>query len=44
VGHSARDFVSAIDAHSYVSLDSALLEWGVSNQSPIGVTCVTTSK
>jgi predicted transcriptional regulator of viral defense system len=43
-GYSARDFVNAIDVHSYVSLDSALLEWGVSTQSPIGVTCVTTSR
>jgi predicted transcriptional regulator of viral defense system len=44
VGYSSRDFVGAIDAHSYISLDSALLEWGVSNQSPIGLTCVRTSK
>jgi hypothetical protein len=43
-GYSARDLVNAIDVHSYVSLDSALLEWGVSTQSPIGVTCVTTSR
>jgi predicted transcriptional regulator of viral defense system len=44
VGYSSRDFVAAIDSHSYISLDSALLEWGVSNQSPMGLTCVTTSK
>lgn len=44
VGYSSRDFVNAIEPHSYVSLDSALLEWGISNQSPIGLTCVTTSK
>jgi len=30
VGYSSRDFVAAIDSHSYISLDSALLEWGVS--------------
>ena len=44
VGYSSRDFVGAIDVHSYISLDSALLEWGISNQSPIGLTCVTISK
>jgi predicted transcriptional regulator of viral defense system len=44
VGYSSREFVGAIDSRSYISLDSALLEWGVSNQSPIGLTCVTTSK
>jgi predicted transcriptional regulator of viral defense system len=44
VGYSARDFVNAIDPRSYISLDSALLEWGVSSQSPIGLTCVTTSQ
>jgi predicted transcriptional regulator of viral defense system len=44
VGYSARDFVSAIEPRSYVSLDSALLEWGVSSQSPVGLTCVTSSQ
>jgi predicted transcriptional regulator of viral defense system len=44
VGYSARDFLSAIEPRSYVSLDSALLEWGVSSQSPIGLTCVTSSQ
>jgi predicted transcriptional regulator of viral defense system len=44
VGYSAKDFVTVIDPHAYVSLDSALLEWGVSSQSPVGVTCVTTSR
>jgi predicted transcriptional regulator of viral defense system len=44
VGYSARDFLSAIEPRSYVSLDSALLEWGVSSQSPISVTCVTSSQ
>ncbi|HXA77857.1 MAG TPA: hypothetical protein VNV41_12075 [Candidatus Acidoferrales bacterium] len=44
VGYSSRDFVSVIDAHSYISLDSALLEWGISTQSPNGLTCVTTGK
>jgi predicted transcriptional regulator of viral defense system len=43
-GYSGKDLVNLIDPHSYVSLSSALLEWGVSTQSPIGVTCVTTSK
>jgi hypothetical protein len=44
VGYSSRDFVSAIDPESYISLDSALLEWGVSSQSPTGLTCVSKSK
>jgi predicted transcriptional regulator of viral defense system len=44
VGYSSRDFLNAIDPGSYVSLDSALLEWGISTQSPIGLTCLTTSK
>lgn len=44
VGYSSKDFASAIDPHSYVSLDSALLEWGISTQSPIALTCVTTGK
>ena len=43
-GYSARDLVSAIEPRSYVSLDSALLEWGISSQSPIGLTCVTSSQ
>jgi predicted transcriptional regulator of viral defense system len=44
LGYSGKDFVNVVDPHSYVSLSSALLEWGVSTQSPIGVTCVTTSR
>ena len=44
VGYSARDFVSAIVPRSYISLDSALLDWGVSSQSPVGLTCVTSSQ
>ncbi len=43
-GYNAKDFVSAIVARSYVSLDSALLDWGVSSQSPVGLTCVTSSR
>ena len=44
VGYTSRDFLAAIDPRSYISLDSALLEWGISTQSPIGLTCLTTSK
>jgi predicted transcriptional regulator of viral defense system len=44
VGYSSRDFVNVIDQRSYISLDSALLESGVSSQSPIGLTCVSTSR
>jgi predicted transcriptional regulator of viral defense system len=43
-GYTSRDFLNAIDPNSYISIDSALLEWGVSSQSPIGLTCLTTSK
>ncbi len=31
-------------SHSYVSLESALNHWGVSTQSPVSLTCVTTGK
>jgi predicted transcriptional regulator of viral defense system len=43
-GFSARDLAIAICPESYVSLDSALNEWGVSSQSPALLTCVTTSQ
>jgi predicted transcriptional regulator of viral defense system len=41
---SASDFVNALRPNSYVSLESALNHWGVSTQSPVSLTCVTTGK
>ena len=43
-GFSARDLAAAICPESYVSLDSALNEWGISSQSPALLTCVATSQ
>lgn len=42
-GFDPRDLVNVIRPNSYVSLDSALAEWGISTQSPIRLTCVGTS-
>ena len=36
-----RDLVNALEPHSYVSLESALAEWGVTSQNPLGLLCVT---
>ena len=41
---SASDFVNVLKPNSYVSLESALNHWGVSTQSPVSLTCVTTGK
>lgn len=41
---SPLDFVQTLRAKSYVSLDSALEHWGISTQSPVGLTCVTTAR
>jgi predicted transcriptional regulator of viral defense system len=41
---SANDFVTVLSPHSYVSLESALNHWGISTQSPVSLTCVTTGK
>ncbi len=38
-----RDIVNQLVPDSYVSLASALAEWGLSSQNPIATTCVTTS-
>lgn len=43
-GFSPKDVVNQIDSSAYVSLDSALVEWGISTQSPIGLTCVSAAK
>jgi predicted transcriptional regulator of viral defense system len=39
---SPRDFVNILRPDSYISLDSGLNHWGISTQSPIALTCVTT--
>jgi predicted transcriptional regulator of viral defense system len=39
-----RDLAAAISPQSYVSLESALNEWGVFSQSPIALTCVSTKQ
>jgi predicted transcriptional regulator of viral defense system len=39
---SARELVGILRPHAYVSLESALAEWGISTQSPSALTCVTT--
>jgi predicted transcriptional regulator of viral defense system len=41
-GFNPGDLAAAISPQSYVSLESALNEWGVSNQSPSALTCVST--
>jgi len=41
---SATDFVNVLKPNSYVSLESALNHWGLSTQSPVTLTCVTTEK
>ncbi len=41
---SATDFVNILNPNSYVSLESALNHWGLSTQSPVSLTCVTTGK
>ena len=39
---SARELVGILRPNSYISLESALAEWGISTQSPSALTCVTT--
>jgi predicted transcriptional regulator of viral defense system len=39
---SAREFVGILRPDAYISLESALAEWGISTQSPSVLTCVTT--
>jgi predicted transcriptional regulator of viral defense system len=42
--HTATDFITVLKPNSYVSLESALNHWGLSTQSPVTLTCVTTGK
>lgn len=37
---SARDIVNELNPESYVSLGTALAEWGLSSQNPVATTCV----
>jgi predicted transcriptional regulator of viral defense system len=39
---SSRELVSVLRPNAYISLESALAEWGISTQSPSALTCVTT--
>jgi len=39
---SSRDLVNILRPSSYISLESALVEYGVSSQSPAILTCITT--
>jgi predicted transcriptional regulator of viral defense system len=39
---AATDFIRILRPNSYVSLESALNHWGLSTQSPLILTCVTT--
>ncbi len=41
---NARDVVNELIPDSYISLGTALAEWGVSSQNPIATTCVTTAR
>jgi predicted transcriptional regulator of viral defense system len=41
---SPRDLVSVLRIQAYVSLDTALHEYGISTQSPRALTCVTTGR
>ena len=41
---SATAFLNVLKPNSYVSLESALNHWGISTQSPVSLTCVTTGK
>jgi len=39
-----ENFIKLLRPNSYVSLESALSHWGLSTQSPVALTCITTSK
>lgn len=41
-GFSARDVVNVVRPKSYISLETALAEWGISTQQPVSLTCVST--
>jgi predicted transcriptional regulator of viral defense system len=39
---SPRELVGVLRSNAYISLETALAEWGISTQSPSALTCVTT--
>lgn len=41
-GFSSRELVNVLRPEAYISLESALAEWGISTQNPSILTCVTT--
>lgn len=41
---AGEDFIKLLRSNSYVSLESALSHWGLSTQSSVSLTCVTTGK
>jgi len=43
-GFSSRDIINELRPNAYISLETALAEWGISTQSPVALTCVGTSK
>jgi len=43
-GFSSRDIFNELRPNAYISLETALAEWGISTQSPVALTCVSTSK
>ena len=43
-GFSSRDIINELRPNAYISLETALAEWGLSTQSPVALTCVSTSK
>jgi len=43
-GSSSRDIFNELRPNAYISLETALAEWGISTQSPVALTCVSTSK
>lgn len=42
-GFSSRDIVNELCPNAYISLETALAEWGISTQHPVALTCVSTS-
>jgi predicted transcriptional regulator of viral defense system len=43
-GVAVRDIVNGLVPESYISLGTALAEWGLSSQSPVATTCVTPTR
>ena len=44
VGFSSKDLTNKLWPDCYISLDSALHEWGISSQAPVSLTCVATKQ